>query len=236
MLKFFRQIRHRLLAESKISSYLLYAIGEILLVVIGILIALQINNWNEIRKDIKKELIFLKDIKEDLQQDTIQINQIIQANRQRLSYYKLIDPEFNLRNQYIIPVADTTLRFRRLLTTARSFRPTKGSYTSLLADGQSQLIRNRGLFKIIQQVYDEDYPRINALHQALVHSADHFKIKRNYEIRYTPYNNMSDITDRELVAELSHIHTFIKFYTNSLDRHKIKITETIEKIEEELQK
>ena len=47
MIKFFRKIRQRLLTENKFSKYLLYAFGEILLVVIGILIALQINNWNE---------------------------------------------------------------------------------------------------------------------------------------------------------------------------------------------
>lgn len=50
MIKFFRHIRQRLVKEDKFSKYLLYAIGEIILVVIGILIALQINNWNENRK------------------------------------------------------------------------------------------------------------------------------------------------------------------------------------------
>jgi hypothetical protein len=49
MIKFFRKIRQRLVAESKFSKYLLYAIGEIILVVIGILFALQINNWNSER-------------------------------------------------------------------------------------------------------------------------------------------------------------------------------------------
>lgn len=47
MIKFFRNIRQNLLAEGKIGKYLKYASGEIILVVIGILIALQINNWNE---------------------------------------------------------------------------------------------------------------------------------------------------------------------------------------------
>ncbi len=47
MFRFFRKIRQQLLSQNKISKYLLYAIGEIVLVVIGILIALQINNWNE---------------------------------------------------------------------------------------------------------------------------------------------------------------------------------------------
>ena len=55
MLRFFRQIRQRLLTDNKFSKYLLYAVGEILLVVIGILIALQINNWNEER--IKDEAV-----------------------------------------------------------------------------------------------------------------------------------------------------------------------------------
>jgi len=50
MLKFFRNIRKKLAAQNKVASYLRYAIGEIILVVIGILIALQVNNWNEERK------------------------------------------------------------------------------------------------------------------------------------------------------------------------------------------
>jgi len=53
MIKFFRSIRQRLLSENKFSKYLIYAIGEIVLVVIGILIALRINNWNESKKNSK---------------------------------------------------------------------------------------------------------------------------------------------------------------------------------------
>ncbi len=61
MIKLFRKIRQRLLTENKFSKYLLYAIGEIFLVVIGILIALQINNHNETRKEkaLERELINL---------------------------------------------------------------------------------------------------------------------------------------------------------------------------------
>jgi hypothetical protein len=51
MLTFFKRFRQALLSENKISKYLLYAIGEIILVVIGILIAIQVNNWNEARKE-----------------------------------------------------------------------------------------------------------------------------------------------------------------------------------------
>ena len=55
MLKFFRHIRFKLMSQNQTSRYLKYAIGEIILVVIGILIALQINNWNEQRKAKKLE-------------------------------------------------------------------------------------------------------------------------------------------------------------------------------------
>jgi hypothetical protein len=66
MIKFFRKIRHRLLSQNKISRYFLYAIGEIILVVIGILIALQINTWNQDRINNKEEERILKAISAEL--------------------------------------------------------------------------------------------------------------------------------------------------------------------------
>lgn len=69
MINFFRKIRQRLLAENKVSRYLLYAIGEIVLVVIGILIALQINNWNEERRFKEQEINALNNMLESLKED-----------------------------------------------------------------------------------------------------------------------------------------------------------------------
>ena len=69
MIKLFRKIRQRLISDNKFSKYLIYAIGEILLVVIGILIALQVNNWNEARKLDKKITEALKEIHRDLSED-----------------------------------------------------------------------------------------------------------------------------------------------------------------------
>ena len=66
MIKFFRKIRQRLLTDNKFSKYLLYAIGEIILVVIGILIALQINNWNAEQKIKKEEIGILNNLLESL--------------------------------------------------------------------------------------------------------------------------------------------------------------------------
>ncbi|MCO5726077.1 DUF6090 family protein [Robiginitalea marina] len=85
MLRFFRTIRQRLLSNNKFSSYLLYAIGEILLVVIGILIALQVNNWNEGRLERKEEVEVLKSVKKDLA-NTIKEFQYLNQIRDKVLY------------------------------------------------------------------------------------------------------------------------------------------------------
>ena len=69
MIKFFRNIRQTLIMENKTSKYLKYAIGEIVLVVLGILIALSINNWNEERKATNKEEFFLKEFKTSINEN-----------------------------------------------------------------------------------------------------------------------------------------------------------------------
>jgi hypothetical protein len=73
MIKLFRNIRRKLLAEGKITNYIKYGIGEIVLVVIGILIALQINNWNENKKTDLKIKRSLEALRSDLIQDTLLI-------------------------------------------------------------------------------------------------------------------------------------------------------------------
>ena len=80
MLHFLRHIRQKLIFQENVRKYLLYAIGEILLVVIGILIALQVNNWNESRKEatIKQSVLenLLFDIDDDLWNLEIQFGQM----------------------------------------------------------------------------------------------------------------------------------------------------------------
>ena len=69
MIKFFRQIRKKLVTRNQVKSYLLYAIGEIALVVIGILLALQVNNWNQNRKLDSKRQVYYQQLLDDLNKD-----------------------------------------------------------------------------------------------------------------------------------------------------------------------
>ena len=77
MIKLFRKIRQKLLSENKFSKYLIYAIGEIILVVIGILIALQINNWNTLKNNSIEAEVIKKSLIVDLKKDSIQLKSSI---------------------------------------------------------------------------------------------------------------------------------------------------------------
>ena len=105
MIKFFRKIRQNLLSENKFSKYLIYAIGEIILVVIGILIALGVNNWNENRKLDKIRQSYYNKLIEDFQADKAYAeNQIREMNssiaefENYVSYYN--KPDLNLMEAF----------------------------------------------------------------------------------------------------------------------------------------
>jgi hypothetical protein len=73
MIKLFRNIRQKLITEGKVTNYMKYAIGEIVLVMIGILLALQVNNWNNDQKEKKLEKRFLSNLIQDLEADSVTI-------------------------------------------------------------------------------------------------------------------------------------------------------------------
>jgi hypothetical protein len=84
MIKFFRKIRQKLLTENKFSKYLLYAVGEIILVVIGILIALQVNNWNQ-NINSKNELTqIVKEVRNDLNKDIEFLTMMIKISEETI--------------------------------------------------------------------------------------------------------------------------------------------------------
>ena len=88
MIKFFRKIRYNLMEQNKTSKYFKYAIGEIVLVVIGILIALSINNWNEKRKEALQEISILKNLQTDLKTDLEGISYQIVLKEGMIKDYK----------------------------------------------------------------------------------------------------------------------------------------------------
>lgn len=100
MIKLFRNIRRSLLSEGKTSKYLKYALGEIILVVIGILIALQINNWNDHRKSVANSKKLIAEMVNDLASDTLYLNMVETklSKRMRLEEWMLSRTAYNLND------------------------------------------------------------------------------------------------------------------------------------------
>ena len=99
MINFLRKIRQHLITQNKVSKYLLYAVGEIILVVIGILIALQVNNWNIDQKEREVEIRYLKRIRTDIQKDTTYLRQKLQtAQDEQQSCYSFIHSMYDVQS------------------------------------------------------------------------------------------------------------------------------------------
>jgi len=105
MITLLRKIRKRLIKNGNVSSYLLYAIGEIALVVIGILIALQINNWNEQRKLNIKEQALLQQLLTDLKKDAQILKESIPILQQKNQTYQQLYYETKGERKYDSSIA-----------------------------------------------------------------------------------------------------------------------------------
>ena len=158
MIKFFRQIRQSLVMKNQTSKYFKYAIGEIILVVIGILIALQINNWNENRKNTAWEKQFLTDLKIELD-----------ANRAQLkNVYEIQSKKSEALEEAIILVKKADIRFKANIDSCYfltqgsnpTFFPTTGVYDSGLATGKIENVKNDDLKYAIMNLYNHYYKRL----------------------------------------------------------------------------
>lgn len=141
MIKFFRHIRKNLIRQNKISKYLLYVIGEIILVVIGILIALQINNWNEGRMNQKKEQVILKALKTDfkanldlLKRENLKSEESYNSS---LTLKTLIKPDVS---EFSVKQIDTLIS---LMFEYQTFDPIQGAIVEVLSSGQLNIIQSK---------------------------------------------------------------------------------------------
>ncbi|NND93669.1 MAG: hypothetical protein HKN45_02325 [Flavobacteriales bacterium] len=149
MIKFFRKIRQRLLSESKFSKYLIYALGEIILVVIGILIALQINNWNQDRINNITRVELIEGIVNDLDQDISSLENSIGWFESRLAF---MERHFT-KSDFSATPTDTLLLIMDGSTVP--FAVTDLSYEKAKNLGITQLCRDDSLALRINEYYTQ---------------------------------------------------------------------------------
>lgn len=155
MIKIFRSIRHRLLTENKLTKYILYAAGEILLVMIGILLALQVNNWNTYRQNRQIERNFLKNLKVDLEIDLYNLDSLskdrINKSESAFKLLKLPGAK-SIKELFILDSLEITV------FGWTSFIPRTTTRQELISSGQLSLIQNdsiKALILILNQKNDK---------------------------------------------------------------------------------
>jgi len=156
MIKFFRKIRQGLLTENKFSKYLIYAIGEIVLVVIGILIALQINNWNEQKKLNLKEQGLIKELNLDFVSNKIQLDTLVNVSNRAIRY---CDQFLDRLNQVETNNLDINELDQKLIDSIKyyfeetfqnwTFNPKNGTVNAIINSTNLDIIKNDSLRRAI---------------------------------------------------------------------------------------
>ena len=152
MIRLFRKIRHQLLSEDRYSVYLLYASGEIVLVVVGILFALQIDNWNENRNIRKTEQLLLSNLKLEIEANQERLNEAMlyhaksrEGAKQILEIYGGVKPSESSQE------VDSLLA---LIQWAWTYDPSMGALNSIKMSGHLNSVQNAELRAMITNYED----------------------------------------------------------------------------------
>ena len=181
MIPFFRKIRKKMADDNKPLNYARYAIGEIVLVVIGILIALQINNNNEIRKSREKELHYLNNIKSDLQLNINEIQDYIDIRTRRIVSANKVIEYFEGK-----PLKDLDEFNRNIVNiyTWRKFYQINNTFQELTNSGNLALISNDSIKNTLLN--------LETLYKKLKYEEEHFRYDSEIML-YEPSYGILDI-------------------------------------------
>ncbi len=156
MIKFFRNIRKTIVNDGKTGNYLKYAIGEILLVVIGILIALQVNNWNETRKERIQEDLLVQSIISDLKMDTLMINQNLRT----------LQADTTKVFGFIKRMSDSNVTIDTLVQIARFEFDPRTYINATFNDNTFRSLLSTGKLNILETWIQDELMQINEMHEA----------------------------------------------------------------------
>ena len=149
MIKFFRKIRFELMTHNKTSKYFKYAIGELILVVVGILIAFHVSDWNTNRKRQQQETQILKDLHEEFVENRAQLDTVIKYHttvrtgaRKIITFFPIDPNVINL---------DTLTFYHRQQLYHYTFNPQANTINTLTSTSSFDIISNLELRKLLQR-------------------------------------------------------------------------------------
>lgn len=166
MIKFFRHIRQQLLSEGKTGKYLKYAIGEIILVVVGILIALQINNWNQNRLQRVKTQNYIENIKNDLLIDMENIERLIDHGNSQIDEIDSFRSYISNDEITITQALDASLS---LNTPFYRYFPVNQTFLDMQSSGNSVLLSEKQRKALIDLIYLQN--RLEIANEKIIQTA-----------------------------------------------------------------
>lgn len=201
MINFFRKIRQKLLSQNRVARYFAYGVGEILLVVLGILIALQVNNWNEGRKQRQIELKYFNNLKNDLYVDNERLNFMIELANGKVKAAQNVKRKVD--HDSIGSLYDFTDDMLALIF-VDEFRPNENTYEEMKSAGNFSTIRNDEL-KLKLLTLNETYIEIGAAQE---HMRNDFNVFLEDFEKYIDWGKYYDLRKSD-IPKLNLVHDSI---------------------------
>ena len=225
-----------MLTENKTGKYFKYVIGEIVLVVTGILIALQINNWNIKTIDTKKEKTYLIEIKENLKTDLIAIDSTLTFNKtKKEAILNVLENFSNSTENDVMIVRNNVFT----LGVYQQFFPNDLGFKNLISAENITLIRDNELRKLLLKFYNFDFKggiqqRMRLVTRdfvdytaPVISTKEHFENMYNVTLDIPSNRNLELSKDQQLLSLLWIMDTVIDFQTNLLIETKKDIQKLI---------
>ena len=249
MFRLFRRLRQRLIFNQKFDKYFFYAVGEIFIVFLGILIALQVNNWNEERKRRILEISILQAIKTDLEQDIDEWNRDIGVHNEALTSITIVIDHLAKE----LPHTDTLDYHFLTSTVTSSFSYHSGALETLKSTGIN-ILTNEELRIEIVDIYTNWYYYMILLSKHLndwhfygvenifisrfiqAHNFDDYTTKKLWDGEMVPLNYDSLVHDDEYRYYLLTFKNDTIYYLNELLKSEQRVKDLIAQIDSEIQK
>ena len=199
MIEFFRKIRKKMLTENKFSKYLIYAIGEIILVVIGILIALSINNWNSKQTQFDLEIQYLHSLKEEFSNNLEELKRTKNGNAENIVAAVEIANHTGPEPSNITD-KEFSILFFKTTNNEVQYRPGNGIINEIISSGKLSIISNLELKKalasldgLILKIRFQENEEVGAIRKKLIDLAsDEVSLRR---MSVDAYGESSDLTN-----------------------------------------
>ena len=208
MLKYFRHIRQRMIKENRVSKYVLYAIGEIMLVVIGILIALQLNGWKEERVEASLEIGIVTSLLEDISENEVKLKDMMEGDsviyERNKALLQILQDE---KSEY----HDSLKLYFGTINRYNIFFPQRIAYQDLVSKGL-HIMKNDSMRNKVIELFDVTYllaSHMVALKRDLYINSNDIFNKRLYTPESISHKIPTDFmalkSDQEFINNLSHI-------------------------------